>query len=124
MVGIIDGDTLDTSKGRVRLFGVDTPERSQRCATEATERLRELTGDVVSRSENWPRLRDTYGRVLASTAWTALIRRRIIPRLLAAGLGPLQLNFCHGFLSACLVVAHCPQKPMTASLSEGLPDLL
>ncbi len=41
VVRIIDGDTLDTSKGRVRLFGVDTPERGERCASEATERLRE-----------------------------------------------------------------------------------
>ena len=64
MVRIIDGDTLDTSKGRVRLFGVDTPERGQRCAIEATERLRELAGDTV-RLEDGPRLSDPYGRTLA-----------------------------------------------------------
>lgn len=51
VIRIIDGDTLDTSTGWVRLFGVDTPERGQRCATEATEHLRELAGDVV-RLEN------------------------------------------------------------------------
>jgi len=64
VVRIIDGDTLDTSKGRVRLFGVDTPERGERCATEATERLRQLAGDTV-RLEDGPRLTDTYGRTLA-----------------------------------------------------------
>ena len=40
------------------------PERGQRCATEATERLRELAGDTV-RLEDGPRLTDTYGRTLA-----------------------------------------------------------
>ena len=64
MVRIIDGDTLDTSKGRVRLFGVDTPERGQRCAIEATERLQELAGDTV-RLEDGPRLTDQFGRILA-----------------------------------------------------------
>ena len=64
VVRIIDGDTLDTSRGRVRLFGVDTPERGERCATEATERLRELAGDTV-RLKDGPRLTDTYGRTLA-----------------------------------------------------------
>ena len=64
VVRIIDGDTLDTSKGRVRLFGVDAPERGQRCATEATERLRELAGDEV-RLEDGPRLTDPFGRTLA-----------------------------------------------------------
>ncbi len=43
---------------------VDTPERGQRCATEATERLRELAGSTV-RLEDGPRLTDTYGRTLA-----------------------------------------------------------
>ena len=61
---IIDGDTLDTSRRRVRLFGVQLPERGQRCATGATERLRELAGGTV-RLEDEPRLTDPYGRTLA-----------------------------------------------------------
>lgn len=64
VVRIIDGDTLDTTRGRVRLFGVDTPEPGQFCATEATERLRALAGDVV-RLEDGPRLIGPYGRRLA-----------------------------------------------------------
>ena len=63
VVRIIDGDTLGTSRGPIRLFGVDTPEVGERCATEATERLRELSGNTI-RLQNGPRLTDTYGRKL------------------------------------------------------------
>ncbi len=61
---VIDGDTFATTGNQsVRLFGVDTPERSERCYEEATARLRELAGDEV-RVELGPRSRDRYGRLL------------------------------------------------------------
>ena len=67
VVRVIDGDTLDVliagTKHRVRLFGVDTPERGERCYEEATERTRQLSGDVV-RIESGPRAEDRYGRLL------------------------------------------------------------
>ena len=37
---MIDGDTLDTSRGRIRLFGVHTLERGERYGSEATDRLK------------------------------------------------------------------------------------
>jgi micrococcal nuclease len=61
---VIDGDTLDTHSGRIRLFGVDTPERRENCAAEATTRLSELAGGSV-RLEDGPRLPDQFGRRLA-----------------------------------------------------------
>ena len=60
---IIDGDTLDSTIGRVRLYGVDTPEVGQRCAQEATARLMQLAGDTV-RVERGPRSIGPYGRLL------------------------------------------------------------
>jgi micrococcal nuclease len=64
---IIDGDTLDVrvagSTVRVRLYGVDTPERGETCFREATERLRELAGDVVQLLPD-ARLTDRFGREL------------------------------------------------------------
>ncbi len=51
---VIDGDTFDSSAGRVRLFGVDTPERKERCYTEASRRLSRLAGNKV-RVEAGPR---------------------------------------------------------------------
>ena len=63
----VDGDTLDILidgvKHRVRLFGVDTPERGEPCYKEATERTRQLSGNVV-RIEAGPRTEDRYGRLL------------------------------------------------------------
>jgi len=61
---VVDGDTFQAGLLTVRLFGVDTPERGERCASEATERLHELAGDTV-RLEDGPRLTDQFGRRLA-----------------------------------------------------------
>ena len=54
---VIDGDTFDAPEGRVRLFGVDTPERNEECYGEATRRLRQLTGNRV-KVEKGPRADD------------------------------------------------------------------
>ena len=61
---VIDGDSLDTGRGLVRLFGVDTPEHSQRCSSKAKGRLRGLAGNSI-RLELGPRVNDQYGRLLA-----------------------------------------------------------
>ena len=60
---IVDGDTFVSDGGRVRLYGVDTPEVGERCAGEATARLAELAGTKV-RVESGPRATDQYGRLL------------------------------------------------------------
>jgi len=60
---IIDGDTFDSANARIRLFGIDTPERGEKCFSEATDRLREIAGDTVL-VERGPRAEDQYGRIL------------------------------------------------------------
>jgi endonuclease YncB( thermonuclease family) len=60
---INDGHNVDTSLGRISLFGVDTPERGEPCYDQVNERLRELLGDVV-RVEPGPRSADSLGRLL------------------------------------------------------------
>ena len=59
----IDGDTFISPVGRVRLFGVDTPERGMACFDEAKMGLRQLAGREV-RVENGPRRMDPLGRRL------------------------------------------------------------
>ena len=61
---IVDGDTFHSGGTKIRIYGIDTPERGQKCYSEATKRLRELAGDAV-RTENGPRLADRFGRSLA-----------------------------------------------------------
>ena len=67
VVRVIDGDTLDVLiagvKHRVRLFGVDTPERGEPCYKEASKRTRQLSGEIVQ-IEPGPRSEDRYGRLL------------------------------------------------------------
>ena len=67
VIHVVDGDTLDVliagNKHRVRLFGVDTPERGERCYQEAMDLTLELSGDSVL-IEAGPRREDKYGRLL------------------------------------------------------------
>ena len=61
---VIDGDTIDTSIGRVRFYGIDTPERGEACFSEATAATERLAGSKV-RLEDGPRFTDSFGRRLA-----------------------------------------------------------
>lgn len=70
VVRIVDGDTLralvDGVEEPIRLFGVDTPERGERCFDDATDALRALVaingGQVLLVRD--ARNRDTYDRLL------------------------------------------------------------
>ena len=61
---VIDGDTIDTSLGIVRLYGVDTPEIDEKCFQLAKTETERLAGYRI-RVENGPRAKDRYGRKLA-----------------------------------------------------------
>ena len=60
---VIDGDSFQSANARIRLFGVGTPERGERCFNEATNRFAQLAGDTVW-VEFGPRQEDRYGRIL------------------------------------------------------------
>ncbi|MGP3695736.1 thermonuclease family protein [Rhodobacter sp. NSM] len=72
-VRVIDGDTLEIEGVRVRLFGIDAPERGQTCGERdrvwpcgdwATERLELLLDGAAVRCEGDER--DRYGRLVAT----------------------------------------------------------
>lgn len=67
VVRVIDGDTIDVRldgvEERVRYYGIDTPERGERCFVEATERNEALVGDTVLLLPD-ARERDTFDRLL------------------------------------------------------------
>lgn len=60
---VVDGDTIRVGGEKVRLQGIDTPERKQRYYHEATDALRERIGGQPVRCEG--RTRDRYGRLVA-----------------------------------------------------------
>lgn len=71
-VDVVDGDTIRIDGERVRLWGVDAPERRQRCqingqdraiGEEATEGLSAILAAGPLRCD--PRDRDRYGRTVA-----------------------------------------------------------
>jgi endonuclease YncB( thermonuclease family) len=69
---VVDGDTLDVRLAsgkveRIRLIGIDTPERGVCYAAQATERARQLamSKSVVLRGDATQDTRDRYGRLLA-----------------------------------------------------------
>jgi endonuclease YncB( thermonuclease family) len=72
VTNVVDGDTLDVrlasgKRERIRLIGIDTPERGACYAAKATERTRQLamSKPVVLRGDASQDTRDRYGRLLA-----------------------------------------------------------
>jgi endonuclease YncB( thermonuclease family) len=63
VVEVIDGDTLRTSLGTVRMYGADAPEAGEPCYLEAIDAARRLTGTSV-RAQPGPRERDPFERRL------------------------------------------------------------
>jgi micrococcal nuclease len=67
VIDIVDGDTIevrqDGARLLVRYFGVDTPERGQRCYREARDRNESLLGEAVLLLPD-ARTEDQFGRLL------------------------------------------------------------
>lgn len=65
-VHITDGDTFSIDGERIRLFGIDAPERDQPGGPEATQELRRIVGRATPRCEQIDV--DRYGRTVALCA--------------------------------------------------------
>lgn len=68
---VIDGDTFETTDGvRVRLSGVDAPERDQPWGTEASGWLALMIDGREVKLQN--ESRDMFGRVVAEVSWRGM----------------------------------------------------
>ena len=71
---VVDGDTIDVLTDdketiRIRLNGIDCPERVRPCDTNATECLRETIGGQTVRIVSHDQ--DRYGRTIGDISTTA-----------------------------------------------------
>jgi micrococcal nuclease len=65
VTNVIDGDTVDLSDGeRVRLVGIDAPEKGTPCADKATAALTRLVQDEEVTLDESDEDKDRYGRLL------------------------------------------------------------
>jgi micrococcal nuclease len=66
VTNIIDGDTIETEQGSIRLIGIDAPERGECGYEEASEALKDLVHNksVILIRDYLQDDRDRYGRLL------------------------------------------------------------
>ena len=90
IIRVIDGDTVELAGGdRLRLLGIDTPEKGELFYGSASKYLESLTLGKKARIEYADKRRDRYGRLLGFVYIedTIFVNKRI----LSAGLGYLYL---------------------------------
>ena len=96
---VVDGDTVDVCcpQARVRLLGIDTPERDEPHFGQATALTRRLTEGQTVRMERCEEEADQYGRLLRHLF---VDERHVNRELVAAGLArvyifSIRLNPCY-----------------------------
>ena len=120
---VVDGDTVDVCcpQARVRLLGIDTPERGEWLFQEATAMAARLTSGQQVRLERCEEEEDQYGRLLRHLF---VGERHVNRELVAAGLArayifSLRLNPCYaGDLLAAEGVA---QRQRIGLWERGVP---
>ena len=89
---IIDGDTIEINHQRIRLWGIDAPERDQPGGAQATAYLQRMT---FNESVNCnPRDTDRYHRIVAKCS---AIGHDVGGILVANGLAIDYTRYSHGF---------------------------
>lgn len=77
VVSVPDGDSLQLVDGRrVRLLGIDAPERDRCMADEARERLRSFALRKIVRLEDT--VTDDYGRILANVSIDNILLNQVL----------------------------------------------
>lgn len=77
---IIDGDTIDTDLGRIRLLGINTPEKNQPLHDEAMNFLKKIEGKEVKIELHG---KDKYGRWLGYVFSDVFINEEVLKNGLA-----------------------------------------
>ena len=108
---VVDGDTVDVCcpQARVRLLGIDTPERGEWLFQEATAMTARLTSGQQVRMERCEEDEDQYGRLLRHLF---VGERHVNRELVAAGLAQAYISRS----------ASIPVTPATYSPPKALPS--
>src|SRR3989344_9380912 len=83
MLKVIDGDTIDTTIGKIRLLGINTPEKKQKGYEEALVFLKQYEGKEII-IERGRENKDKYKRLLRYVFYNKeMINERILRQGLA-----------------------------------------
>lgn len=120
---VVDGDTVDVCcpQARVRLLGIDTPERGEWLFQEATAMTARLTSGQAVRMERCEEEEDQYGRLLRHLF---VGERHVNRELVAAGLArayifSLRLNPCYA--GDLLAAEGAAQRQRIGLWERGVP---
>lgn len=77
VTSVPDGDSVQLSDGRrVRMLGIDAPERNRCMANESRNRLKELALDTIVVLEDT--VTDDYGRILANVSANGILLNQVL----------------------------------------------
>lgn len=129
VTSVPDGDSLQLADGRrVRLLGIDAPERDQCMAGEAREKLRSLVMSKIVKLEDT--VTDDYGRILANVivedfpTWLGHLRKQfywsdwLIGRI--GRINPVDPLLNHTLVSAGLAKYIYVRSPYSQVLKDAM----
>lgn len=120
---VVDGDTVDVCcpQARVRLLGIDTPERGEWLFQEATAMTARLTSGQQVRMERCEEEEDQYGRLLRHlfVGERHVNRELVVAGLARAYIFSLRLNPCYA--GDLLAAEGAAQRQRIGLWERGVP---